>query len=239
MRTIGLLGGMSWESTESYYRALNDGVKQALGGFHSAKIAMVSVDFAEIETLQRDGRWDAAGEALAAAAHQIERAGADFLLIATNTMHKVAPQVEAAIDIPLLHIADATAESLVADSITRGGLLGTRFTMEQDFYKRRLSERYGIDVIVPDDTQRERVHRVIFEELCLGRIEAASREAFLAVIDALHARGAQAVILGCTEIAMLIKATDTQVPLYDTTALHAQAAVKRALSGSPLSEDTQ
>ncbi|OLO10133.1 aspartate/glutamate racemase [Chromohalobacter japonicus] len=239
MRTIGLLGGMSWESTESYYRALNEGVKQALGGFHSAKIAMVSVDFAEIETLQRDGRWDAAGEALAAAARQIEHAGADFLLIATNTMHKVAPQVEAAIDIPLLHIADATAESLVADGITRVGLLGTRFTMEQDFYKQRLSERYGIDVVVPDDTQRECVHRVIFEELCLGRIEPASREAFLAVIDALHARGAQAVILGCTEIAMLIKATDTQVPLYDTTALHAQAAVKRALSGSLLSEDTQ
>lgn len=239
MRTIGLLGGMSWESTESYYRALNEGVKQALGGFHSAKIAMVSVDFAEIETLQRDGRWDAAGEALAAAARQIEHAGADFLLIATNTMHKVAPQVEAAIDIPLLHIADATAESLVADGITRVGLLGTRFTMEQDFYKQRLSERYGIDVVVPDDTQRECVHRVIFEELCLGRIESASREAFLAVIDALHARSAQAVILGCTEIAMLIKATDTQVPLYDTTALHAQAAVKRALSGSPLSEDTQ
>lgn len=239
MRTIGLLGGMSWESTESYYRTLNEGVKQALGGFHSAKIAMVSVDFAEIETLQRDGRWDAAGEALAAAARQIEHAGADFLLIATNTMHKVAPQVEAAIDIPLLHIADATAESLVADGITRVGLLGTRFTMEQDFYKQRLSERYGIDVVVPDDTQRECVHRVIFEELCLGRIESASREAFLAVIDALHARGAQAVILGCTEIAMLIKATDTQVPLYDTTALHAQAAVKRALSGSPLSEDTQ
>ncbi|PWW42828.1 aspartate/glutamate racemase family protein [Chromohalobacter israelensis] len=238
MRTIGLLGGMSWESTESYYRALNEGVKQALGGFHSAKIAMVSVDFAEIETLQRDGRWDAAGEALAAAARQIEHAGADFLLIATNTMHKVAPQVEAAIDIPLLHIADATAESLVADGITRVGLLGTRFTMEQDFYKQRLSERYGIDVVVPDDTQRECVHRVIFEELCLGRIEPASREAFLAVIDALHARGAQAVILGCTEIAMLIKATDTQVPLYDTTALHAQAAVKRALSDALLSEDT-
>ncbi|MBZ5876324.1 aspartate/glutamate racemase family protein [Chromohalobacter israelensis] len=238
MRTIGLLGGMSWESTESYYRALNEGVKQALGGFHSAKIAMVSVDFAEIETLQRDGRWDAAGEALAAAARQIEHAGADFLLIATNTMHKVAPQVEAAIDIPLLHIADATAESLVADGITRVGLLGTRFTMEQDFYKQRLSERYGIDVVVPDDTQRECVHRVIFEELCLGRIESASREAFLAVIDALHALGAQAVILGCTEIAMLIKATDTQVPLYDTTALHAQAAVKRALSDALLSEDT-
>ena len=175
---------------------------------------------------------------LADAARQIEHAGADFLLIATNTMHKVAPQVEAAIDIPLLHIADATAESLVADGITRVGLLGTRFTMEQDFYKQRLSERYGIDVVVPDDTQRECVHRVIFEELCLGRIESASREAFLAVIDALHARGAQAVILGCTEIAMLIKATDTQVPLYDTTALHAQAAVKRALSDALLSEDT-
>ncbi|MCK0770281.1 aspartate/glutamate racemase family protein [Chromohalobacter canadensis] len=239
MRTIGLLGGMSWESTESYYRALNEGVKQALGGLHSAKVAMVSVDFAEIEALQREGRWDAAGEALATAARQVEHAGADFLLIATNTMHKVAPQVEAAIDIPLLHIADATAERMAADGITRVGLLGTRFTMEQDFYKQRLSARYGIDVVVPDDTQRDQVHRVIFEELCLGRIEPASREAFLAVIDALHARGAQAVILGCTEIAMLIKATDTQVPLYDTTALHAEAAVQRALSGSLLSEDTQ
>ncbi|MDV6318243.1 aspartate/glutamate racemase family protein [Chromohalobacter sp. HP20-39] len=239
MHTIGLLGGMSWESTESYYRALNEGVKQALGGLHSAKVAMVSVDFAEIETWQSAGRWDEAGEALAEAARQIERAGADFLLIATNTMHKVAPQVEAAIDIPLLHIADATAERLVADGITRVGLLGTRFTMEQDFYKQRLTERFGIEVIVPEDTQRDHIHRVIFEELCLGRIESASREAFLDVIDSLHARGAQAVILGCTEIAMLIKATDTHVPLYDTTALHAEAAVKRALAGSPLSADTQ
>ncbi|WP_280541789.1 aspartate/glutamate racemase family protein [Chromohalobacter sp. 11-W] len=239
MRTIGLLGGMSWESTESYYRALNEGVKQALGGLHSAKVAMVSVDFAEIETLQSEGRWDEAGEALAEASRQIERAGADFLLIATNTMHKVAPQVEAAIDIPLLHIADATAERLVADGITRVGLLGTRFTMEQDFYKQRLTERFGIEVIVPEGAQRDHIHQVIFEELCLGRIESASREAFLAVIDALHAQGAQAVILGCTEIAMLIKATDTHVPLYDTTALHAAAAVKRALAGSPLSADTQ
>ncbi|WP_148254444.1 aspartate/glutamate racemase family protein [Aidingimonas lacisalsi] len=229
MLTIGLLGGMSWESTESYYRALNEGVKQALGGLHSAKVAMVSVDFAEIETMQHEGRWDDAGEVLANAARQVERAGADFLLIATNTMHKVAPQVEAAIDIPLLHIADATAERLVADGITRVGLLGTRFTMEQDFYKSRLTEHYGIEVRVPDEARRDYVHRVIFDELCLGSIEPASKDGFLDVIGSLHADGAQAVILGCTEIAMLVKATDTDVPLYDTTALHAAAAVGRAL----------
>lgn len=232
MLTIGLLGGMSWESTESYYRALNEGVKQALGGLHSAKVAMVSVDFAEIETMQHEGRWDDAGEVLANAARQVERAGADFLLIATNTMHKVAPQVEAAIDIPLLHIADATAERLAADGITRVGLLGTRFTMEQDFYKSRLTERYGIEVMVPDEARRDYVHRVIFDELCLGRIEPASKDGFLGVIGSLHADGAQAVILGCTEIAMLVKATDTDVPLYDTTAIHAAGAVERALHQS-------
>lgn len=232
MLTIGLLGGMSWESTESYYRALNEGVKQALGGLHSAKVAMVSVDFAEIETMQHEGRWDDAGEVLANAARQVERAGADFLLIATNTMHKVAPQVEAAIDIPLLHIADATAERLAADGITRVGLLGTRFTMEQDFYKSCLTERYGIEVMVPDEARRDYVHRVIFDELCLGRIEPASKDGFLGVIGSLHADGAQAVILGCTEIAMLVKATDTDVPLYDTTAIHAAGAVERALHQS-------
>ncbi|GHC33616.1 aspartate/glutamate racemase family protein [Aidingimonas halophila] len=232
MLTIGLLGGMSWESTESYYRALNEGVKQALGGLHSAKVAMVSIDFAEIETMQHEGRWDDAGEVLANAARQVERAGADFLLIATNTMHKVAPQVEAAIDIPLLHIADATAERLAADGITRVGLLGTRFTMEQDFYKSCLTERYGIEVMVPDEARRDYVHRVIFDELCLGRIEPASKDGFLGVIGSLHADGAQAVILGCTEIAMLVKATDTDVPLYDTTAIHAAGAVERALHQS-------
>ncbi|WP_163561045.1 aspartate/glutamate racemase family protein [Halomonas sp. NO4] len=229
MKTIGLLGGMSWESTQSYYRALNEGVKQALGGLHSAKVAMVSVDFAEIEALQHEGRWAETAAILSRAAQQVERAGADFLVIATNTMHKVAPQIEAAIAIPLLHIADATAERLVADGIGRVGLLGTRFTMEQPFYKELLTERFGIEVLVPDEAQRETVHRVIYEELCLGRTEPASKAAYLAIIAALGERGAEAVILGCTEIALLVQQADTAVPLYDTTALHAARAVERAL----------
>ncbi|MGM0783362.1 MAG: aspartate/glutamate racemase family protein [Pseudomonadota bacterium] len=229
MKTIGLLGGMSWESTQSYYRALNEGVKVSLGGLHSAKIAMVSVDFAEIEALQHQGRWDETATILSRAAQQIERAGADFLVIATNTMHKVAPQIEAAIDIPLLHIADATAERLATDGIRRVGLLGTRFTMEQPFYKERLVERFGIEVLVPDEPQRETVHRIIYEELCQGRIEPVSKAEYLAVIAGLHERGAEAVILGCTEIALLVQQDDTGVPLYDTTALHAALAVERAL----------
>ncbi len=175
MKTIGVLGGMSWESTQSYYRALNEGVKRELGGFHSAKVALVSVDFAEIETLQQADRWDEAGERLADAARRVQSAGADFLLLATNTMHRIAPAIEAAIEIPLLHIADATAERLRADGVYRVGLLGTRFTMEQAFYKDRLAERFGIEVLVPEAEQRERVHRVIFEELCQGRIEPASK----------------------------------------------------------------
>ncbi|ATJ83532.1 aspartate/glutamate racemase family protein [Halomonas beimenensis] len=230
MKTIGLLGGMSWESTESYYRALNEGVKEALDGLHSARVAMVSVDFAEIEALQREDRWDEAGERLAEAARRVQAAGADLLLIATNTMHRVAPQVEAAIDIPLLHIADATAERLREDGMRRVGLLGTRFTMEQAFYKTRLTEGFGIEVLVPEPDEREVVHRVIYEELCQGRIEAASRTEFLAIIDALQERGAEAVILGCTEIALLVEQADTPVPLYDTTALHAAAAVAAALA---------
>lgn len=229
MHTVGLLGGMSWESTESYYRALNEGVKAARGGLHSAKVAMVSVDFAEIETLQHQGRWEETGAMLAAAARQVQAAGADFLLICTNTMHKVAPQIEQAIDIPLLHIADATAERLLADEINKVGLLGTRFTMEQQFYKERLTERYGIEVLVPSEAQRDIVHRIIYEELCLGRIEADSKAEYLAIIDSLHSQGAQAVILGCTEIALLVKQADTLVPLYDTTAIHAACAVARAL----------
>ncbi|SDI68071.1 aspartate/glutamate racemase family protein [Billgrantia gudaonensis] len=229
MKTIGLLGGMSWESTQSYYRALNEGVKAALGGLHSAKIAMVSVDFAEIETLQHQGRWEETGAMLSRAAQQVERAGADFLVIATNTMHKVAPQIEAAIDIPLLHIADATAQRLAADGLRRVGLLGTRFTMEQPFYRERLVERFGIEVLVPDESQRETVHRVIYEELCQGRIEPASQAEYLGVIDGLHERGAEAVILGCTEIALLVQQDDTAVPLYDTAALHAARAVECAL----------
>ncbi|AJY51693.1 MULTISPECIES: aspartate/glutamate racemase family protein [Halomonadaceae] len=229
MRIIGVLGGMSWESTQGYYRALNEGVKAALGGFHSAKIVMVSVDFAEIEALQQQGDWQTAGELLANAAQSVERAGADCLLIATNTMHKVAPAIEQAITIPLLHIADATAEQLTADGITRVGLLGTRFTMEQDFYIGRLKQ-FGIEVVVPDQSERDTIHRVIFDELCQGRVEAASRQRYLAIIDSLHAHGAQAVILGCTEIAMLVSQQDTAVPLYDTTALHVERAVVWALT---------
>jgi aspartate racemase len=229
MRVIGLLGGMSWESTQGYYQALNEGVKAALGGFHSAKIVMVSVDFADIEALQQQGDWDTAGYLLASAAQNIERAGAECLVIATNTMHKVVPAIEQAITIPLLHIADATAEQLKQDSITRVGLLGTRFTMEQDFYTRRLEAHFGIEVVVPYPDEREDIHRVIFDELCQGRIEQASRQRYLEIIDSLYAQGAQAVILGCTEIAMLVSQRDTAVPLYDTTALHAQKAVAWAL----------
>ena len=230
MRVIGVLGGMSWESSQSYYRALNEGVKAALGGFHSARIVMVSVDFAEIEAMQQRGDWDAAGELLANAAQGVERAGADCLLIATNTMHKVAPAIEQAITIPLLHIADATALQLQADGINRVGLLGTRFTMEQNFYIGRLEEQFGIKVVVPEQSERDTIHQVIFDELCQGRIEDVSRQRYLAIIDSLYAQGAQAVILGCTEIAMLVSQQDTAVPLYDTTALHVQRAVAWALT---------
>ena len=230
MRVIGVLGGMSWESSQSYYRALNEGVKAALGGFHSAKIVMISVDFAEIEAMQQRGDWDAAGELLANAAQGVERAGADCLLIATNTMHKVGPAIEQVITIPLLHIADATALQLQADGINRVGLLGTRFTMEQDFYIGRLEEQFGIKVMVPEQSERDTIHQVIFDELCQGRIEDVSRQRYLAIIDSLYAQGAQAVILGCTEIAMLVSQQDTAVPLYDTTALHVQRAVAWALT---------
>ncbi|MDR5859463.1 aspartate/glutamate racemase family protein [Halomonas eurihalina] len=229
MKTIGLLGGMSWESTESYYRALNTGVKASLGGLHSARVVMVSVDFAEIEALQRQGDWKAMASILVREARRIQAAGADMLLIATNTMHKVAPEVAAAIDIPLLHIADATGERLVVDGMQRVGLLGTRFTMEQDFYKARLTERCGIEVLVPEEQQRQRVHRVIYEELCQGRIDPRSKAEYLEIIEALRQRGAEAVILGCTEIALLVNQTDTDMPLYDTTAIHAGSAVALAL----------
>ena len=229
MKTIGMLGGMSWESTQSYYQALNQGVKTALGGLHSAKICMYSVDFAEIEKLQHQGEWQKTGEILAHAAQGIEAGGADFLLICTNTMHKVAPQIEAKINIPLLHIADATAEQLKADGITKVGLLGTQFTMEQEFYKSRLTEKYGIDVLVPNKAQRQIVHDVIYNELCQGVVAESSKQAYLDIIASLAKHGAQAVILGCTEIALLVKQADTEVPLYDTAAIHAQAAVSLAL----------
>ncbi|RUR33418.1 aspartate/glutamate racemase family protein [Vreelandella andesensis] len=230
MRTIGVLGGMSWESTQSYYQALNQGVNQALGGFHSAKIVMVSVDFAEIEALQKQGDWQTAGELLANASTSIEKAGAECLLLATNTMHNVAPAIEAALRIPFLHIADATGEQCQKDGVTRVGLLGTRFTMEQDFYKARLQERFGIDVVIPNEEERIVVHQVIFDELCHGRIHNASRQRYLEIIESLHQQGAQAVILGCTEIALLVEQQHTKVPLYDTTALHASKAVNWALS---------
>ncbi|MFE8712442.1 aspartate/glutamate racemase family protein [Aeromonas allosaccharophila] len=230
MKCIGLLGGMSWESTVSYYQALNRGVRAKLGGLHSARVLLNSVDFAAIERLQHAGDWPATARLLAAEARKLQDGGADFLLIGTNTMHKVAPEIEAAIDIPLLHIADATAAKLQADGITRVGLLGTRFTMEQDFYKGRLQARFGLTVLVPDEAGRERVHRIIYDELCLGEIRASSRAEYLAIIAGLAAAGAEAVILGCTEIALLVGDARAAVPLYDTTAIHAEAAVALALA---------
>ncbi|MGL5498942.1 MAG: aspartate/glutamate racemase family protein [Aeromonas sobria] len=230
MKCIGLLGGMSWESTVSYYQALNRGVRAQLGGLHSARVLLNSVDFAEIERLQHAGDWPATARLLAAEARKLQDGGADFLLIGTNTMHKVAPEIEATIDIPLLHIADATAAKLRTDGITRVGLLGTRFTMEQEFYKGRLQDRFGLAVLVPDEAGRERVHRIIYDELCLGEIRESSRAEYLAIIEELAAAGAEAVILGCTEIALLVGDAKAAVPLYDTTAIHAEAAVALALS---------
>ncbi|GGY04977.1 aspartate racemase [Litchfieldella qijiaojingensis] len=230
MKTIGMLGGMSWESTASYYKALNEGVKAAMGGLHSAKISLYSVDFAEIERLQHEGDWETTAEILSEAARSVEAGGGDFLLICTNTMHKVAPRIESSISIPLLHIADATAQRLATDGIERVGLLGTRFTMEQDFYKGRITEKYGIDVIVPNAQEQALVHQVIYSELCLGQVSASSRQQYLEIISALHERGAEAVILGCTEIALLVQQEHTTVPLYDTTAIHAEEAVKWVLA---------
>ncbi len=229
MKTIGLLGGMSWESTASYYRLINEGIQTSLGGLHSAKIAMVSVDFDPFAKLQHEGDWQMTGQWLAQAATRVQAAGADFLLICANTMHKVAPQIEAVIDIPLLHIADAAAEVLLENGITTVGLLGTAFTMEQDFYHGRLAEKHGIDVLIPHDEDRRIVHDVIYQELCLGKQLDASRREYLRIIQALASRGAQAVILGCTEIGMLVHQRDTNVRLFDTTAIHAAKAVQEAL----------
>jgi aspartate racemase len=228
MKTIGLLGGMSWESTLEYYRTINEGIKKALGGLHSAKIVMYSVDFAPIEKLQHTGDWEGTAKILSEAAQSIQAAGADFLLICTNTMHKVAPQIEAAIQIPLLHIADATAEILVNGGINSVGLLGTAFTMEQEFYKGRLINNYGLQVLVPNEDDRQIVHKIIYQELCLGKIESNSKAEYLRIIDTLAAQGAEAVILGCTEIGMLVNQTDTDVRLLDTTAIHAEKAVEYA-----------
>ncbi|TXI34398.1 MAG: aspartate/glutamate racemase family protein [Aquipseudomonas alcaligenes] len=230
MKTIGLLGGMSWESTLPYYRHINEAVRERLGGLHSARLVLYSLDFHEIEALQRQGDWAAAGTLLADAARRLESAGADFLLLYTNTMHKVADAIEAASALPLLHIADPTAAAIQAAGLQRVGLLGTRFTMEQPFYRERLEDRHGIQVLVPDEPDRAEVHRVIYEELCRGVVSEATRQAYRQVISRLVARGAQAVILGCTEIGLLVRADDAEVPLFDTCVLHAQAAAERALS---------
>lgn len=229
MKTIGLLGGMSWESTASYYKLINQGVKQALGGLHSAQIALYSVNFDEIEKLQHQGKWDETAVILSNAAQAVEAAGADFMLICTNTMHKVADTIAQSISIPLVHIADATGEKLLADNIKRVGLLGTKFTMEQGFYKDRISNKYGIEVITPTPEEGETVHRIIYSELCLGVIDSGSRQTYLDIINHLYHQGAEAIILGCTEIALLIQQHHTQVPLYDTTQIHADKAVTLAV----------
>lgn len=230
MKVAGLLGGMSWESTIPYYRVLNETVKKRLGGLHSAKVVLYSVDFHEVELLQREDRWDEAGAALAAAAGSLQRAGAEFVVLCTNTMHKVAPAIEAALSVPLLHIADATAAAVKGSGLTTVGLLGTRFTMEQEFYVGRLRERHGLEVMVPDAEDRAEVHRVIYEELCVGCVLAGSRNAYEGVIDRLAVRGAQGVILGCTEIAMLVDPERLAVPVFDTATLHARAAADFALA---------
>ena len=230
MKTIGMLGGMSWESTLEYYRIINRTVRDRLGPLHSAKIAMVSVEFAGIEDLMQAGRWDEVGARLAAAAGDVERAGADFLLICTNTMHKLADTIGAAISIPILHIADATAAAVRTRGVHTVALLATRFTMEQDFYRGRLEREHGLKVLVPDEADRDIVHRVIFEELCAGRIEAASKAEYLRIIGDLAGRGAEGVVLGCTEVGMLVKPEDLDIPVFDTAHIHAVAAVDRALA---------
>jgi len=232
MRTLGLLGGMSWESTLTYYRYVNERVRDRLGGLHSAKLVLYSVDFAEIERLQHIGDWDSAGRVLADAAQALERAGAEALVLCTNTMHRVLDVVEPAIRMPVIHIADATARRVIAKGISKIGLLATRFTMEQDFYRGRL-ERNGLDVLVPNADERAEIHRIIYDELCLGAIHDDSREAYRAIMANLVARGAQGMILGCTEIGLLVGANDTTVPVFDTTRIHAEAAVDWALGEPP------
>jgi len=229
VKTIGLIGGMSWESSAEYYRLINEEVKRRLGGLHSARIMMLSVDFAEIEEQQRAGAWKEAGEQLIDAGRRLERGGADFVLLCTNTMHRVADELEQALAIPLVHIADATAEAIEAAEIATVGLLGTRYTMEQDFYRGRLADRHGLNVIVPGEPGRTLVHDVIYDELVLGRVEATSRAAFAEVIDGLVGQGADAIVLGCTEIGLLVGEADAPVPLFDTTRIHAERAVELAL----------
>jgi aspartate racemase len=230
MKTLGLIGGMSWESTVPYYQQINQTVKAHLGGLHSAKLILYSVDFAEVEHLQATGQWAAAGELLADVAKKLEGAGADAVVLCTNTMHKVADAITAAANIPLLHIADPTALAIQQAGLKTVGLLGTRFTMEQDFYRSRLEHTHGLKVLTPPQADRDLVHQVIYEELCLGAVRDASRQAYLRVISDLQAQGAQAIILGCTEISLLVQPQDCDLPLFDTTALHARSAAMWALS---------
>ena len=229
MKTIGLLGGMSWESTALYYKIINEGVNAQLGGLHSARLVLYSADFYEIEQLQAAGDWQTAGNRLAEAARSLEAADADFIVLCTNTMHNVASAITSAVSLPLLHIADATAAAIQTAGWHKVGLLGTRFTMEQAFYKQRLQNNYGIEVLIPDEAGRETVHQIIYQELCLGHLNAASREKYRAVIAELVAQGAEAIVMGCTEITLLINQQDSAVPLFDTTQLHAEAAVALAL----------
>lgn len=231
MQTIGLVGGLSWESTQIYYRLLNEGIRDRLGGLHSAQLVLYSVDFAPIAVMQAEARWADAGNALADAAERVERGGADFLVLCSNTMHKVVDAVTARVGIPLLHIADPTGTAIRARGLTRVGLLGTRFTMEQPFYRERLADRFGLDVLTPPPAARDRLHAVIYDELCRGRVLEPSRAAFRDIAAALVDAGAQGIIFGCTEIAMLLGPADVPVPVFDTAALHVAAAIDRALAG--------
>jgi aspartate racemase len=229
MKTIGLIGGMSWESTVPYYRIINETVRERLGGLHSAKLVLYSVDFQEIELQQHSGDWNEAGRMLAQAGRSLQAAGADFLVLCTNTMHKVTDAIETAVNIPLFHIADPTAQEIKQAGLKKVGLLGTRFTMEQEFYRGRLRDQHHLDVLIPDDADREVVHKVIYEELCLGLMRDASRVEYRRIIRGLVDQGAQGVILGCTEISMLVRPSDSPVPLFDTTSIHARKAAEWAL----------
>jgi len=229
MKTIGLIGGMSWESSSEYYRIINETVKERLGGLHSAQCILYSVDFEEIESLQHQGRWEELTKLMINFAQKLEGAGADFIVICANTMHKMAKEVQNNINVPLLHIADATAEKVIEMGVKKLGLLGTEFTMEEDFYKKRLKEKYNIDVIIPADNDRKIIDNTIYHELCLGIIKQSSREKFKEIIKKLISKGADGVILGCTEIPLLISQEDVQAPLFDTTTIHSKAAVEFAL----------
>jgi len=229
VKTIGLIGGMSRDSPVPYYRLVNEAVKQRLGGLHSARLILYSVDFHDVEELQRTDRWDEAGRMLADVARTLERAGAELLALCANTMHKVAPAIEAAVDVPLLHVVEPTAEAVRRAGFSRVGLLGTRFTMEQGFYRDRLRDRHGLDVLIPDEGDRAALHRIIYEELCVGVVRDASRQTYRAAIERLALRGAQAVILGCTEISMLVGPADSSLPLFDTTTIHAHSIAQAAL----------